>query len=129
MGEIDPKQTQHRVRFARSGTQLIGDTGHAEQAQEADGEVAQCRHDGGPVTRAHLTAILVEGHIADGVGTVLNRPVAAVKPKKPLGVGLLRGERNDAVDDVELCFCGIEFCSLAFDAEDLCGAREVQVGV
>ncbi len=129
VGELDPEQTQHRVRFARVGTQLTGDVGHAEPAQEADGKVAQRRHDGGPVTRAHLTAVLVEGHVAHIVGAVLNRPVVAVELEEPLGVGVLGGERGDAVDDVELGFSGFEFCSLAFDAEDLCGVGEVQVGV
>ena len=54
-----------------------GDVGGAHRAQEAKGCVAQRRHNLGDGPGAHLRAILVKGHVADPVGTVLDAPMVA----------------------------------------------------
>ena len=46
-------------------------------AMAAEGEVAQGGHDGGAVAGAALTVIFGEGHIADPVQFVLDRPTIA----------------------------------------------------
>jgi hypothetical protein len=56
-------------------------------AQDADGQVAQARHDPGRVAGAHLGGILGEGDITDVVQR-LDAPVAAEVVGQAGGAGL-----------------------------------------
>ena len=63
-----------------------------DQADEADGQVAQGGHDLGAVTGAQLVAVRVEDHVPDPVEAVLDSPVPADLGGDLLGLGLLHGQ-------------------------------------
>ena len=93
-------------------------------AQRADREVAQARHDLRASPGAQLGGVLGEGHIADPVQAVLDRPVSAQEIGEPGGAGLSVGQAGDRVDDHSPPPLGAKLTGLAGDLDDLRGMRE-----
>src|SRR5262249_56929920 len=82
-----------------------GDIGLAEEAEQADGGVAEGGHDLGRAALAHLGAIFVEGYVADPMRAVFDPPMVPTEAEQPGRVrrgrvGLAGGEAADAVDDL-----------------------------
>ena len=122
---------QHTQRAVRCGEvpQGTGEFGGAEQAQQADGEVAQGGHDARSVRGAHLGAVFVEGDVAHLVGAVLDGPVPAVELEEALGIGLLGGEAGQAVDVLGAAAVSFGLAHEAFNVKDLSDVGEVEVVV
>jgi hypothetical protein len=68
-----------------------GEVDRPSAAERADGEVAQARHDLGAGPGPGLGGVLGEGHIADVVQAVLDRPVPTDEVSQPSGAGPGRG--------------------------------------
>jgi len=86
------------MRVPAEATQALGYEAEAEEAEDADDEVAHGGHDAGRRAGADLGAVLVERHVTDPVTAVLDRPVTADQ-LEDLGRGRLlgreRGEHGD----------------------------------
>jgi hypothetical protein len=79
-----------------------GDVGDAGQAQCGDREVPQRRHDLWGMSGAGGGAVLVEGHIADPVQAVLDRPMASDPAREQARVGIGAGQAGDRIDRLGL---------------------------
>lgn len=75
-----------------------GDVGGAAAVQQADGEVAQGRHDSRAVSGSDLGQVLAVGDVADPVQSVLDAPVPAQGVGELDGGGLLGSQVGDRVD-------------------------------
>ena len=76
-----------------------GDVGVAVQAQEADGQAAQRRHDAGRVSGPDQGSVFLVGDVADPVELVLYLPVAAGPRGQGDRVGI--AVAGDPVDDLD----------------------------
>ena len=70
----------------------------------------------GPWAGVHQTGIFGEGGIAVAMVAVLDGPVPAIERQQPLGVGLLGGQRGDAVGHFAGIDPGLERVAVADDA-------------
>lgn len=75
-----------------------GDVGGAGLAVAADGEVAQGGHNGWAVAGADLAVVFGEGHIADPVQFVLDRPMIADDLGELVGADVTEAEVGDGLD-------------------------------
>ncbi len=100
-----------------------GDIRGAGGAQEADGGVAQRRHDLRDGPAADLGAIFIEGHVANPVGAVLDAPMVAEKREDLLCARPLGGETRHAVDPLVALLARLFEDDVAFDDEDLARPR------
>ena len=75
--------------FGRVGPKRLSDVRMLPKAQNADGEIAERRHDPGAGLRSDAAAIFVEGDVPDVMRFVFNAPVSTVDLKKPLRAGFL----------------------------------------
>jgi len=114
-----------RADVAQGGS----DVRSARQAHEADGEVAKASEHLGTVACAHLTAILVEGDVADPVEPVFDAPVASGEFEQLGGRGLVRREARQAADDLVMELAGGKDFAQAFDLKDLAAVGKVDVVV
>lgn len=108
-----------------------------DQADEADGQVAQGGHDLGAVSGAQLVAVLIEDHVPDPVEPVLDSLVPLDPGRNLLGLSLLHRQRADQVDHLNGCPLGLTVLartltvpggSRAPDLKHLSRLREVDPG-
>jgi hypothetical protein len=81
----------------------------------------------GAFSFANAAAVLVIGDIADIMGPVFNRPLAASQTEQAAGVSFLGGEAGDAIDRFGMIFLGDDLGAVSLDREDLGGIREGQI--
>ena len=79
------------------GAEGGGDGGCAGLTQERHGEGTAGGHDLGRGATADLRAVLIEGHVADVVQSVLDAPVPTHQGQEGRGVGPLRWQTGDEV--------------------------------
>ena len=76
-----------------------GDVGVAVQSQQADGQVAERRHDAGRVPGSDQRFVFLIGHVTDPVELVLYLPVATDPGGQGSRAGI--GVAGDEVDDLD----------------------------
>jgi len=76
--------------FGRVVPNRLSDVGILPKAQNADGEIAESRHDPGAGLRSDAAAIFVVGNIPDVMHLILDTPVFTVDSQKPFRAGFLR---------------------------------------
>ena len=106
-----------------------GDVGAADEAEQADRDVAGGRHELGRRAGSDLGAIFVEGSVPDVMFAVFDAPVAAVSGEHVGRVGLPGGEAGDPVDGfgfADRLFAQAE--GFPVDAERLIDVGEVDAG-
>ena len=114
-------ETQHPAEVTRAPAQRLLDRCRTGQAQDADREVSQRRHDPGAVLLADAAAVLVVRHVAHMVKAVLDRPVAAHQAQEfgtLLGLRLRAGRdrpARDAEDDLGACVGAVERGDVALE--------------
>lgn len=111
--------------MTESGSDDFG-SGHAQQR---DGQIAQRGHDLSPGAATDAAAILIEGHVADPVEAILNRPMLAAEGENTLWIGTLGSHAGNSVDGFGAEFLRDDFCGVALDGEDLSGMRKVDVAL
>lgn len=72
----------------------------AEEANEADGGVAQGSHGLGCVTRTDMAGIFAESDVANPVQAVFDAPVASNQGGQAMGIGTLGGQAGDVEVDI-----------------------------
>jgi hypothetical protein len=85
LGGGQSNQTKACIHVTAQPARALGNAGCAGETQNADRQVAQGRHEARPVPLAHLTAVLIEGHISDPVERVLDSPVTSHQSEDVLG--------------------------------------------
>jgi len=98
-----------------------------EEADASDGEVTQDDHHGGRSAGADLTAVLIEGHIADPVAAVLDRPMATVGGQQVGGGGFVGRSAGDEDRPFVGGFAPSRVDHHPFDASHLGTVRKVDV--
>lgn len=124
------RNAEHRCRGSRMAHAVADrdrDAGRAGEAQEAEGEIAQTRHELRRVSRPDLRAVLIERHVADPVHLVLDAPVVARETKQPLAVRGLPGKARHSEANVGSLIRAVEVADGGFDPEDLAGMGKVYV--
>ncbi|AWP22036.1 hypothetical protein C4901_00645 [Acidiferrobacter sp. SPIII_3] len=100
-----------------------------EQAQEADSEVPQAGEGPGRVPLAGPATILVIGHVAYVVQTVLDAPMASVLGQELRGTGLGLRLARDQIDALKGGFVGADVEDLALDTSHLGGIGKRHIAV
>lgn len=106
---------------------LFGDIIYPMYPHETHGEIAQGGHDLRPFACPNPTTILVIGRIAHVMRFVLNRPVTAMKIKKPLGVGLTGRHARDAVNNLLGGCLSFEIGHRLDNSKNLLHMREAEI--
>lgn len=75
--------------FGRVEPNCLCDIGMLPKSQDANGDIAECRHDPGAGLRSDAAAIFVVGNIPDIMQLVFNAPVFAVDLKESFRAGFL----------------------------------------
>jgi hypothetical protein len=92
-----------RVARDRAGSGVVaqrgGEVDRPGPAEHADDEVAQAGHDLRAGPGPDLGGVLGEGHVADVVQAVLDRPMPTQQVGEPGGAGLGVGQARNRVDD------------------------------
>jgi hypothetical protein len=83
----------------------------------------------GPWPNADSRAIPVEGHIAHGLGAVLDAPVPAIEFKDALRAGLLGRQADDGKDDFAALCARLQVGDGGLDAADLGDVGKAQLKV
>lgn len=96
---------------------------------QADNEVADAGQHARAVAGADLAAILVEGHIAHPMQTVLDAPMTPIERQQALRRGLGGCEIGDQPGPFERVFTGPARGYLAFDQGHLADMRKAHIGV
>lgn len=100
-----------------------------EEAQQADGEVAQAGQHLRAVTTAHLGAVFIERHIAHPMQAVLDAPVTAIEFQQATGGSGGGVQVRQAISLLETFAPGLGAEDPALDQKGLADMREVQVAV
>ena len=99
------------------------------QAQQADGQIAQCGHDLCSGVFADAATVFIEDAIAHPMEAIFDFPVAAVERQQTRGVSFFRGQAGKAIDDLAMELAGNQVGGLALDNEDLGDMGESQIAV
>ena len=75
--------------FGRVVPNSLCDIGMLPKSQDANGDIAECRHDPGTGLRSNAAAIFVVGNITDIMQLVFNAPVFAVDLKESFRTGFI----------------------------------------
>jgi hypothetical protein len=124
---LRPNEAQGQVGLGGHVPVSFRDALVADEAQEADGEIAQGRHDPWAIFRSDLRAILVVSAIPHVVGAVFNRPVPPVGSQNLLGRGFFRRSAGDSISRLHGGLSGLDDGSFPLDGEDLRHMREAHV--
>ena len=93
----DPNEANRSVLFPRTAPEALCNIGHARHAQQTDCQIANCSHYLGPRMLANSGTVLIEGHIADPMNPVFDRPVITVEIEQSCRFGLVGGKAADSV--------------------------------
>jgi len=89
MKSSDADEAESQMLFGCVVSICLRDVGMLTKAQNADGDIAESRHDPGTGLRSDAAAIFVIGNIPDVMHFIFNTPVPAVDLKKPFRAGFL----------------------------------------
>lgn len=95
--------------------------------QNADGKIAEGRHETGPRFRADAAAIFVECAVTDIMQPVFDAPVPPVERQKSFRVRLLGTQAGNAKGNLPAKRIAAQIGRDAFDSEGLLLVREVAV--
>src|SRR6266511_774957 len=101
-----------------------GEVDRAGPAEHANDQVAQAGHDLRGGAGAELGGVLGEGHVADPMPAVLDRPVPADEVGQPGRASLGEAQAGDRVDDHGVPPAGAKVTGLAGELQDLSGVRK-----
>src|SRR5438093_3525276 len=94
-------------------------------AQQADGRIAQSRHDFGTIVCMNGAAIFSHGHIFDVMQAVFNSPMISDQGEHAWWGSLLHREAAESIDHLMARLVGFEQACRAFEPEDLLDAFPV----
>src|SRR5262249_23089862 len=127
VSHCNPDESHRLYRLGRQPAASCRNVRMACPPQQANGGVAQRRHDVGNVAAAHLGAVFIEGDIAYPMRLVLNGPMPAHQLQQTLGCRPLGTQTGDPIDH----FCSFLARFWGDDVtphlKDLCEPRPIAI--